>query len=202
MDIKTKLMLMKEYNLNTEETFVLELLFLASAEENHSEHLYEFYNSKLNILSLREILMNLQDKGIILKSYVIQKENSIFEPRNVAFNKNFLNKYMKFSGELGQELFNVYPHFVTINGITYNIANFAKKFNSEEEFYYSYGKAIGWNYEKHLEIIDLIKWAKDNTNFLNHNICDFVIAKEWNRLDELKNGETNVNIIFDTITCL
>ena len=70
------------------------------------------------------------------------------------------------------------------------LKNYAKKFNSEEDFYFYYGKAIGWKLEKHLEVIELIKWAKDNNcTLLNMNIADFTISKMWRSIKELKEGD-------------
>lgn len=201
MDIKTKLQIMEEYSLTAEEQLVADLLFLASAEENQKEFLYNFYNNKLNTIALRNCIESLQEKGVILKSYKIPPEGSSFDPENIEFNRNYLNKYRKYSGILGQEFFNEYPHFINIKGITYNLTNYAKKFNSEEDFYYSYGKSIGWNLEKHRFVLDLIRWGKENTNFINTNIADFVISKGWDRLQELKDGKFS-NLTLDNTICL
>ena len=108
----------------------------------------------------------------------------------MEFNKNFLHNYRKFSGELGQEFFKEYPSIAIINGNEAPLKNYAKKFNSEEDFYFHYGKAIGWKLEKHLEVIELIKWAKDNNcTLLNMNIADFTISKMWRSIKELKEGD-------------
>lgn len=178
---------MSKYSLTAEELFVIDLLFLASAEERHPEYLCEYIiNSKIN---LREVLFSLQEKGIILKSWRLPNSGEPFDPETVVFNKNFISNYRKYSAELGIEFFNMYPSICIINGVEAPLKNFAKKFNSEEEFYFAYGKAIGWNPETHKKVLELVKWAKDNNcRLINMNICDFVISKMWQSIQELKDG--------------
>lgn len=178
---------MAKYGLTAEELFVIDLLFLASAEERHPEYLYEYIiNSKIR---LREILYSLQEKGIILKSWKLPNSGEKFDPETVIFNKNFLNNYRKYSAELGTEFFEIYPSICIINGVEAPLKNFAKKFNSEEEFYFAYGKSIGWDPETHKKVLELVQWAKDNNcRLINMNICDFVISKMWLSIQELKDG--------------
>lgn len=182
--------MMEKYHLTAEESLVIELLFLASIEEGHSEYLVKYFTIQIDRTELRDILISLQDKGIIVKSYKIPSKGQKFDPEAVEFNKNFLHNYRKFSGELGQEFFKEYPSIAIINGNEAPLKNYAKKFNSEEDFYFHYGKAIGWKLEKHLEVIELIKWAKDNNcTLLNMNIADFTISKMWRSIKELKEGD-------------
>ena len=182
--------MMEKYHLTAEESLVIELLFLASIEEGHSEYLVKYFTIQIDRTELRDILISLQDKGIIVKSYKIPSKGQKFDPEAVEFNKNFLHNYRKFSGELGQEFFKEYPSIAIINGNEAPLKNYAKKFNSEEEFYFQYGKAIGWKLDNHQEVIDLIKWAKDNNcTLLNMNIADFTISKMWRSIKELKEGD-------------
>lgn len=182
--------MMEKYHLTAEESLVIELLFLASIEEGHSEYLVKYFTIQIDRTELRDILISLQNKGIIVKSYKIPSKGQKFDPEAVEFNKNFLHNYRKFSGELGQEFFKEYPSIAIINGNEAPLKNYAKKFNSEEDFYFHYGKAIGWKLENHQEVIELIKWAKDNNcTLLNMNIADFTISKMWRSIKELKEGD-------------
>lgn len=182
--------MMEKYHLTAEESLVIELLFLASIEEGHSEYLVKYFTIQIDRTELRDILISLQDKGIIVKSYKVPNKGQKFDPEAVEFNKNFLHNYRKFSGELGQEFFKEYPSIAIINGNEAPLKNYAKKFNSEEDFYFHYGKAIGWKLENHQEVIELIKWAKDNNcTLLNMNIADFTISKMWRSIKELKEGD-------------
>lgn len=190
--------MMEKYRLTAEEVLLIDLLFLASIEEGHKEYLVKYFTIPIARTDLRDLLVSLQNKGIITKQYKIPVKGQKFDPECVIFNQNFLSNYKKFSGELGIELFQMYPSIAIINGVEAPLKNYAKKFSTEEDFYYAYGKIIGWNQVKHQEILDLVKWAKDNgCNLLNMNIADFVISKMWCSISELKNG--NAVMRFDTI---
>lgn len=192
---------MEKYGLTAEELLVIDLLFRASIEEGHSELLVKYFTMSIKRSELRDLLESLQDKGIIVKSYKIPAKGQKFDPEAVEFNKNFLHNYRKFSGELGLEFFNEFPSIALIGGVEAPLKNYAKKFNSEEDFFYHYGKSIGWKQDKHEEIIELIRWGKENDcRLLNMNIADFVISKMWNSIAELKNGDGMMH--FDSVTVL
>lgn len=200
LSLDAQLEMMEHYKLNPEEYLTIELLFLSGIEERHREYLLKYLAIRQNVTSFRDVLVELQNKGIILKSYKIPEVGKPFDPECIEFNKNFLNRYRKYSGVLGKELYEEYPHFIKIDGIAFDIANFAKKFNSEHDFYFAYGKAIGWDENVHREVIDLVKWAKKNTTYLKFNICDFVISRAWRRIKELKDkGLSGVDLRFDNV---
>lgn len=181
--------MMEKYRLTAEETLLIDLLFLASIEEGHKEYLVKYLNMPIEKSGLVDLLVSLQNKGIITKKYKIPAKGQRFDPEALEFNKNFLHNYRKFSGELGIEFFKEYPSIAIIDGKEVPLKNYAKKFSTEEEFYFAYGKAIGFKLDNHKEVIEIIKWAKDNNcNLLNMNIADFVISKMWRSIDELKNG--------------
>lgn len=197
--LENQLLLMERYNLTAEEVLVIDLLFRASIEEGNKELLVKYFTTPIPRSELRELLTSLQEKGIIVKSYKIPAKGQKFDPEAIEFNKNFLHNYRKFSGELGAEFFNEYPSIAIIGGTEAPLKNYAKKFNSEEEFYYQYGKSIGWKQDKHDEILELVRWAKENNcKLLNMNIADFTISKMWNSIAELKNGDGMMQ--FDSIT--
>lgn len=199
--LENQLLLMEKYGLTAEELLVIDLLFRASIEEGHSELLVKYFTMSINRSELRDLLESLQDKGIIVKSYKIPAKGQKFDPEAVEFNKNFLHNYRKFSGELGLEFFNEFPSIALIGGVEAPLKNYAKKFNSEEDFFYHYGKSIGWKQDKHEEIIELIRCGKENDcRLLNMNIADFVISKMWNSISELKNGDGMMH--FDSVTVL
>ena len=63
-----------------------------------------------------------------------------------------------------------------------------------EQAYFKYGKAIGFNPEKHKVIIELTKWAKDN-NILNCSLSSYIINNGWLDLQAMKDGNTaNFNV--------
>lgn len=196
MDIEDQLNLMEKYRLTAEEVLLIDLLFLASLEENHGEYLVKYLS--FSDINLRNLLISLQDKKVILKSYKVPDKGEVFDPESVEFNKIFLDNYRKFSGILGEEFFNHYPSIGIINGNEVPLKNFAKKFNSEQEFFYAYGKTIGWKLKNHQEVLDLVDWAKENDcKLLNMNISDFVVSGMWRSIKELKEG--NGVMHFDTM---
>ena len=73
-------------------------------------------------------------------------------------------------------------------------------FNSEEDFCFAYGKAIGWKQKTHEEVLEILKWASESDKIALGNICDFVISKQWTRLTEAR--DNNYNLSFDPTTSL
>lgn len=188
--------MMERYRVTPEEIFIIDLLFQASSEEGHPEYLYRYLSMPNEKSDFRSVLLSLQDKGVITKECKIPEKGSKFDPESIIFNKNFLHNYRKFSGDLGYELMKHYPSIAIINGLEYNIQNFAKRFHSVEEFMFAYGKSIGWNLNTHQKVIKLIDWAKENkSNLLNLNIADFVIIKGWEKIEEFKNNSFDALVI-------
>jgi hypothetical protein len=198
MNIDEQLNILEKYGLNPIELFIINLIFLT--QEGYEEpYLLRYLKIPENKENFRPTLLKLQDKGIILKSYKIPEKGSKFDPLEIPLNQNFFKTFWKSSFELGKELFETYPMFVNINGITYSLRSIAKKFNSLEDFYRFYGKSISWNLDKHKEIIDLINWEQqNNVGFLRMSLSSFVIEQKWNELKALKDGDV-ANINFDTL---
>ena len=191
-----QLTIMEKYNLTPSEYFVVKLIFMT--QEGYEES-YLLRYLKINKSTFRDDLVSLQDKGIILKSWKIPERGSKFDPLEIPLNKNFFKNMFKSSLELGKQLFDAYPMFVNINGSTFSLRSFAKKFDSIEDFFRFYGKTIHWDLELHNKILNLIKWDQENNiGFLKMTICNFVIEQKWNELEALKNGDI-ANINFDTI---
>lgn len=194
--IEAQLQLMQRFGLTANENLVIELLFLTF--EGRCTDLLQMYltNSK-NAVDLRSVLLSLQEKGVLLKSCKIPEKGQAFDIDLLQFNENFLKFYRKTSGELGMELFEAYPSEAIIQGQAVPMRNFAKKFKNEEEFFYAYGRAIGWSVKKHKEVLDLIEWSKQNDHFgLNMNIADFVVSKMWISIRDHKDGSNAIT--FDT----
>lgn len=189
LTIDNELALMEKYQISPNEWFLIKLLFLAN-EEYFPEYIFRFLAIPAEMRGdVREQLVSLQDKGIILKSYKIPQRGEQFYPEDVEFNKAFLRTYFKSSYELGEELWNEYPFSTTINGVPYTLKNIAKKYDSIEDFFRAYGKAIHYDETKHKHIIELLKWARDNTSYVCFNICEFVISRKWEEIEKLKSGE-------------
>lgn len=200
LELNEELILMEKYKLTPTELFAVKMILLA--QDNEDEYIFKFNNilNELNV-KFRDILISLQNKSIILKSYKIPKEGEVLELEDIEINKIFIKNYYKASFELGKELFDIYPMFGDIGGNIISLRTVSKKFNSLEDFYRFYGKSIRWNPNTHKEIIELIKWAKENTTFINCSISSFCINQMWNELKALKDGQL-ININYDSIKLL
>lgn len=141
----------------------------------------------LHSIDFRNILVSLQNKNIVLKNYKIPEKGQPFDPYSIQLNKNFVKQLYKSSFELGKELFDAYPQMAYINGSAVMLRGVSKHFNSLEDCYFRYAKSIGFNKDKHNEIIELVNWAKE-TNVLNKSLGAFVVDNSWLDLQSLREG--------------
>ena len=199
LTIDNELLMIERHQLTAEEWFVVRLLLLASSEEAHEEYFIRYFKLPTKP-DLREIMVSLQNKGVVLKSYKVPNRGERFYPEDVEFNSNFLKNYFKYSYELGEELFKAYPMSMIVQGIQHSLLNISKKYNSLEEAYFAYGKAIGHNPVKHKRVLELLEWAKDN-KLINYGICEFIISQKWTELERLQNGD-GCTINYDTVKSL
>lgn len=192
--------ILNKYHLNPNELFVIRILTLAKEEDD--SYLYRYFSiPEEDRGNFREILISLQNKGVVLKSYKIPAKGENFDPYSIEFNKNFLKNFHRESFEMGIELFETYPQFGNINGNIIPLRGVSKKFDTLEDMYRYYGKVINWNPEIHQEILDVLKWAKENTQFIQFTLASFVIDRRWEDLKALRDGKL-VNVNFDAVKML
>ena len=185
-------MFLKKYKLSPNELMFIRTLLVLQDDSNEilfKECIEMLHDAGIN---LRELITSLQYKGIILKSFKVPSEGQAFDPYAIPVNKTVIKGLYKSSFEIGKELFNVYPQFGNINGCVIPLRGVSKKFDSLEDCYFRYGKEIRWNPELHSEIIELVKWANDNS-LLNCSLASFIINNGWNDLKALKEGDGNIN---------
>lgn len=180
LSIDREIKYMIKYQLTADELFVLRLIFYA--QEGHSEYLTTFFTECQLGLSLREILASLQTKGIINKSYTIPAEGTIFQADDVDLNKNAVNQFLQHSIDLGMELFEAYPAYTNINGRTFSLRNITKNFKDLDDMCWQYGRMIKFDQRKHLEILELLEYAKEN-DLIHSGICDFILSQGWLALE-------------------
>lgn len=200
LTLEEEISILTKYRITSNELMFIRTLLILQDEQN--EELFQTYIEALyecNI-KLREVILSLQDKGIILKSYKVPKEGEEFDPYSIPFNKNFIKNLYKSSFEMGKELFEVYPQFTTINGSLVTLRGVSKHFNSLEDCYFKYGKFIRWNKEKHDNIIKLINWSKEH-DLIKQSLSSFVINQAWIDLEAIKNGGS-INYNYDNIKAL
>lgn len=191
MEINTILNILNTYNLTADELLVIYLTFLARDEEGHPEFFHKWFENGGKD-KLRNIFESLKEKGIIHKDY----NTTTYNPNDIEFNKNFMKSWVKNSGQMGMEFFDAYPSWVYINGKQVMLRNVAKKFDSLEDFFFAYSSAIKHNPEEHKRVMELLQWGKDNDK-IYYNICDFVISRSWNTLEELRNNPGQIASTFD-----
>lgn len=173
LTIDNELDILARHELNAEEWLITRLLLLASSEEEHQEYFMKYFKLP-NRTDLRELIVSLQNKGVVLKSYKVPNRGERFYPEDVTFNANFTKNYFKYSYELGKELFDRYPISLMVQGVQHSLLNISKKYNSLEEAYFAYGKAIKHNPDTHKKVLELLDWAKDN-RLINFGINNIVL---------------------------
>lgn len=197
LTLEEEISILDKYGLTPNELLVLRVLLLF--QDDQEEELLQrlLVTLKRVEVPFRDVLVELQRKEIILKSYKIPSAGEVFDPLAIPINKNFIKNLYKCSFELGKELFEIYPQMTLINGSMVTLRGVSKHFDSLETCYFKYGKAIGWNQEKHEKIISLIKWAKER-DLIKQSLSSFVINNAWLDLEAIRNGDSG-NYNFDTV---
>ena len=113
LSIEREIDFMIHYNLTPDELFLMKLIWYA--QDGHNEYLSEYFSENQLTLELRDVLVSLQKKGVINKTYEVPQKGNILNPQDVDFNKNVVNSFLKHSQTLGMELFEAYPAYTIIN---------------------------------------------------------------------------------------
>ncbi len=181
--------IMGEYNLTADELLLIYLTFISRDEEPDNGYFHKWYNNNGHS-QLKSLFESLKNKGVIKKNY----NPKVFDPNEIEFNSNFIKKYFKHSGVLGQELFDNYEQFININGKIAPLRGIAKKFNSLDDFYFHYSSTIKHSVEKHKEVMNILKQAKEK-KLITFGILEFVASQKWIDLKTLlESGIENVTI--------
>ena len=188
LTLENELCLLEKYKLTPTELFTIKLILLAKEDGE-----YKWLQRYVQIIKLRDILVSLQEKGIILKSWKLPKEGQQLIVEDITFNQNFQKQYFRASFEMGEELFNTYPQSTIVNGAVFNLRRISRKFDSLEDAFSKYAKYIHNNPEIHQEVIELVKWGIDNGyNFTT--LDSFIVDNSWIAIKAMKEGNgINVN---------
>lgn len=206
--IQSKIAFMRECGITPNEYEVLIGVLMAQDEEYQDESINRteigrpshvpnteylvFLQNTLTRSGLRQCLLSLQNKGLILKTCKLPNPDSATEglkPNEVKFNKNVLKKYIKHSGEMFWELFQTYPSDTVINGRKVSLrTTFGNGgWSSLDEAASYYGQCIKYSSQTHKKILNLIEEAKDS-DLLNMGLIKFLRGEEWNNLEDIING--------------
>ena len=91
--------------------------------------------------------------------------------------------------------------YAMIDGNCVSISGVSKRFNSQEDAFNFYGREIRWNPETHNHIVEITKWAAENTRMINCVFSSYIIDHRWEFIESMRNGEQG-NVNFDTIRML
>ena len=170
LSFQEELDILIDSQLTATELFVIRLIYLACDDK---PEFLKNYISSLGINGksfLRQVLESLLNKKVINSTFVLPKEGEALNVKNIPFNKNFLKKYIRESNQLGNELFEAYPPFITINGKLCSIKNISKAgLLSFEQFSIFYAKAIKSASVTHERVMNALEFAKEN-NLINYTI--------------------------------
>lgn len=200
IEIENELLILERYNLTAEEWFVLRLLILASVDEGRDTYIKQ-YMKLPTAGNLRDILVSLQNKSVILKTYKIPNKGEKFNPEDVDLNKNFMKAFYKCSGVLGKELFEEYPATLETRGKLLFLNNITKGYKDMEELCFDYGRIIKFNPETHKEVMELLKFGKEN-NLICYGIVEFIKSYKWLTIKKMKEDGSYVGMSFDNITSI
>lgn len=184
MSIDREIQFMIKYQLTADELFLMRLIFFA--QEGKEQYLSSFFSGCALGDSVQNLLVSLQNKGVINKSYVIPQAGEVFNPQDVDFNKEVLDQYLQHSTDMGMELLEAYPAYTNISGRTFSLRNISKNFRNLDDMCWHYGCAIKFDRKKHEEILDLLEYGKAE-NLIHSGLADFIISHGWLAIDAYKN---------------
>ena len=192
-NLETQLAFCEKYGINPSELLLLEIILIAQ-EDDDPELVQLYFKSRMCARgSTIDLLQGLQDAGVILKTYKIPEKGQKFDIFAVPINKNLVKDYHKNSFDMGEELFKAYPLSTVVNGVEYKLRRISKKFDSLEDAYRAYGKAIRWKPEAHDRVLELIEQGKEN-GYQFTNLGDFIVDHDWLNMEAIsKDGVMNSN---------
>ena len=188
-NLEEHVVMLEKYKINSDELlFITVILLIQEGEVNPYINLY-FSLPSVCRGGIRDILVSLQKKQIITKEYTIPPSGTKFVPEDVKFNKNFIKTFYKGSFWIGKELFENYPISTVVNGVEFKLRRVSKKFDSLEDAYKAYGKAISWKPETHAKVMQLIEWGKEN-NYQFTTLDSFIVDHDWLNIEAVRDNGT------------
>ena len=189
LTLENEICLLEKYNLTPTELFTVKLILLAKEDGE-----YEWLQRLNQIIKLRDVLVNLQNKKIILRNWKLPKEGNQLIIEEIPFNQNFQKQFFRASFEMGEELFYNYPQSCVVQGVVFNLRTVSKHFDSLEQAFQKYAKNIKNNPEIHQQIIDDIKWGIENQYNGFTTLDRFIIDRGYEFLHSMRTGDgINVN---------
>lgn len=186
-NLEEQIVMLDKYKINSDELlFITVILLIQEGENNPYINLY-FSLPQSCRGGIRDLLESLQHKQVITKEYKIPPKGTKFVPEDIIFNKNFVKNFYKGSFWIGKELFENYPISTVVNGVEYKLRRVSKKYDSLEDAYKAYGKAISWKPDTHRNIMQLIEWGKQN-NYQFTTLDSFIVDHDWLNIEAMKDN--------------
>ena len=187
--------MLEKYKINSDELLFITVILLIQEGDNN-QSINSYFSLPVSCRgSIRDLLVSLQQKQVITKEYKIPPAGTNFVPEDVVFNKNFIKTFYKGSFWIGKELFEIYPISTIVNGVEYKLRRVSKKFDSLEDAYRAYGKAISWKPDTHREIMELVEWGKQN-NYQFTTLDSFIVDNDWLNIAAMRdNGTLDANAV-------
>lgn len=178
-ELERQMSIMTKYSLTSEEYFFVYLLFLATEPNPHPQYLSKYFTECRKEFVPRETLISLQEKGVLDSKYKVPEKGENFELQKVKLSKSFLTSHFKLSFEAGEELFFAYPSFIQTPQKLLPAKNITKGgFQSLEDFFFTYAKAIKHDPATHNEVLEILQWAIDN-GLIMYGIVEYVVTRKW-----------------------
>ena len=197
-NLEEQVVLLEKYKINSDELLFITIILLIQEGDNNP-YIQLYFSLPTSCRGgIRDLLVSLQEKQVITKEYKIPPTGTQFIPEDVSFNKNFIKNFYKGSFWIGKELFENYPLSTIVNGTEYKLRRVSKKFDSLEDAYRAYGKAISWKPDVHQHILELIEWGKNN-NYQFTTLSDFIIDNDWLNIEAM---QTNSILNSNSLTML
>lgn len=195
MRIEEELGVMEKYSMTANELLFVKMVFLASEGTPGKDYVRRYFAMPEPVRgNVIDLLTSLQGKRIITQEYKIPEPGGQFNPHQVTFNQNFQKGFFRSSFEMGKELFDIYPLSTVVNGIEFKLRRVSKKFDTLEAAFFNYGKYIGWNPEKHKQILALVEAGK-RSGYQFSTLDAFIVDNDWLNLEALNlSGQLTSNI--------
>lgn len=191
LSLKEEIEIYINNNITPSELFILRLLFLAI--DGDSSLLTNYLANVTDGKNLfKAVLISLKDKGIINASFNIPKKGETLKFSDIPINKNFVRSYLRDSHELGKELFEKYPPFMTINGRMASIKNITKAgLFSLDEFCIFYAKQIKLSGITHERVMNALDFGIEN-DLIRYSLLEFIASQKYLELEYIRDsGEVN-----------
>ena len=188
MDITSYFKVCKQFNISLQECLLLKVLLLIKNNDFNSFCVEYFDTPEIVRGSLRKNLLRLQEIDLIDKSYKIPEVGEKLDITSIKINRQFEKAFYKTSFELGKQLFESFPQFITIKGNQIGARRVSNKFNSLEEAFETYGRSILWDFDKHKKVIEAVEWGKTH-KLINCTLATFILDRVWEELETLNKPE-------------